>query len=85
MHILNIIVFLFLKTVFSYSMQNTNTLDAMAKAGHDNKEGHPSSPSQLLSQLAGKKTGDTKVYGPGIKTFMLFQKTRFPRKYDTHV
>ena len=61
MHILNIILFLFLKTVFSYSMQNTNTLDAMAKAGHDNKEGHPSSPSQLLSQLAGKKTGDTKV------------------------
>lgn len=55
MHILNIIVFLFLKTVFSYSMnQNKNTLDAMTKAGHGNKEEHASSPSQLLSQLAGK-------------------------------
>ena len=55
MHILNIIVFLFLKTVFCYSMNpNKNTLDAMAQAGHDNKEAHPSSPSQLLSQLAGK-------------------------------
>ena len=55
MHILNIIVFLFLKSVFSYSMnQNKNTLDAMSKAGHGNKEKHASSPSQLLSQLAGK-------------------------------
>ena len=52
---LNIILFLFLKTVFCYSInQNKNTLDAMAQAGHDNKEGHPSSPSQLLTQLAGK-------------------------------
>ena len=55
MHILNIIVFLFLKSVFSYTVnQNKNELDAMAKAGHGNKEEHPSSPSQLLSQLAGK-------------------------------
>ena len=52
---LNIILFLFLKTVFCYSInQNKNTLDAMAQAGHDNKEGHPSSPSKLLTQLAGK-------------------------------
>ena len=42
--------------MYCYSMnQNKNTLDAMAQAGHGNKEGHPSSPSQLLSQLAGKK------------------------------
>ena len=53
----NIILFLFLKTEFCYSYsinQNKNTLDAMAQAGHDNKEGHASSPSQLLTQLAGK-------------------------------
>ena len=64
MHILNTIVFLFLKTVFSYSMnQNKNTLDAMTKAGHGNKEEHASSPSQLLSQLAGK-IKRSKVKGP---------------------
>lgn len=41
--------------MYCYSMnQNKNTLDAMAQTGHGNKEGHPSSPSKLLSQLAGK-------------------------------
>ena len=55
MLILNIIIFIFSKKMYCYSMnQNKNTLDAMAQAGHGNKEGHPSSPSKLLSQLAGK-------------------------------
>ena len=40
--------------MYCYSVnQNKNTLDAMAQAGHGNKEDHPSSPSKLLSQLAG--------------------------------
>ena len=55
MHILNVILFIFLKTVYSNSInEDKNAMDAMAIAGHENKEGHASSPSQLLSQLAGK-------------------------------
>ena len=55
MYILNIIIFMFFKKLYCYSMNtNKNTLDALAQAGHGNKEAHPSSPSKLLSQLAGK-------------------------------